>query len=45
MITPVLISTSKKRENTKPTPRICPATYVNETKSAQKTATVLATLE
>ena len=41
-MTPVLMSTSKNLEKTIPTPLICPATYVNETINAQKTATNLA---
>ena len=40
-MTPVLISTQKSGK-TIPTPLICPATYVNETINAQKTATNLA---
>ena len=43
--TPVLMSTSRKRENTIPTPRIWPATYVNEMKLAHSTATTRAVCE
>ena len=45
MRTPVLMGTSRNREKTTPTPRICPATYVNETKIAQMTAMTRADCE
>ncbi len=43
--TPYVMSTSRKRLKTIPTPRICPATYVNDTKIAHTTATIRASRE
>ena len=45
MTTPVVTGTSRNRLKTIPTPRICPETYVKDTKMAQTTATTRAICE